>query len=45
MIIGDGAKFDYLMGMVLDVVLDFVEFLCSFQYGLYMIIFTSNVYN
>ncbi len=41
MIIGDGAKFDYLMNMVLDVVLNFVKFLRSFQYGLYVIIFTS----
>jgi hypothetical protein len=41
MIVSDGAGFDYLMGMVLDGVLDFVEFLRSFQYGLYVIIFTS----
>ncbi len=41
MIVGNGAKFDYLMDMVLDVVLNFVEFLHSFQYDLYVIIFTS----
>ncbi len=41
MIVGDGAEFDYLMDMVLDVIFDFVEFLRSFQYGLYVIIYTS----
>jgi hypothetical protein len=41
MIVGNGAGFNYLVNVVLDVVLDVVEFLRSFQYGLYMIIFTS----
>ncbi len=40
MIIGNGAGFDYLVDVVLDVVLNIVEFLHSFQYGLYVIIFT-----
>ena len=41
MIVGYGAGFDYLVNVVLDVVLDVVKFLRGFQYGLYMIIFTS----
>ena len=43
MIVGDGAGFDYLVDvvLVLDVILDVVKFLRSFQYGLYVIIFTS----
>ena len=42
MIVGDGAKLDYLVDIVLDLVLDVVEFLCIFQYGLYVNIFTSS---
>jgi hypothetical protein len=41
MIIGDGAEYDYLVGVVLDLVLDVVEVLHRFQYGLYASIFTS----
>jgi hypothetical protein len=41
MIVGNGAEFDYLVGVVLDLVLDVVEVLGRFQYGLYMSIFTS----
>jgi hypothetical protein len=41
MIVGDGAGFDYLVNVVLDVVFDVVKFLRSFQYGIYVIIFTS----
>jgi len=41
MIVGDGARFNYLVDVVLDVILDVVKFLRSFQYGLYAIIITS----
>jgi hypothetical protein len=33
--------FDYLIDVVMDVDLDVVKFLHSFQYGLFVIIFTS----
>jgi hypothetical protein len=32
MIVGDGAKLDHLVDIVLDLVLDVVEFLRIFQY-------------
>jgi hypothetical protein len=41
MIVGNGAKFDYLVDVVLDLVLNVIKVLCSFQYGLYVSIFTS----
>jgi hypothetical protein len=41
MIVPNGAGFDCLVDVVLDVVFDVVEFLRSFQYGCYVIIFTS----
>jgi hypothetical protein len=41
MIVGNGAEFDYLVGVGLDLVLDVVEFLHRFHYGLYVSIFTS----
>jgi hypothetical protein len=41
MIVSDGAGFDYLVDVVMDVDLDVVEFLRSFQYGHYVILFTS----
>jgi hypothetical protein len=40
MIIGDGAGLDYLVGVLVNLDLDVVEFLHRFQYGLYVIIFT-----
>ena len=40
MIIGNGVGFDYLVDVLVNLDLDVVEFLCKFQYGLYMIIFT-----
>jgi hypothetical protein len=41
MILGDGAEFNYLVGVRLDLVLNVVKFLRRFHYGLYMRIFTS----
>jgi hypothetical protein len=41
MIVGYGAEFNYLVGVVLDLVLDVVEVLRRLQYGLYVSIFTS----
>jgi hypothetical protein len=39
MIVGDGARFDYLVDVLVNLDLDVVKFLCRFQYGLYVIIF------
>jgi hypothetical protein len=41
MIVGNGGEFDYLVDVVLDLVFDIVKILRSFQYGLYVCIFTS----
>jgi hypothetical protein len=41
MIAGNGAKFNYFMDVLVDLDLDFVEFLRRFQYGFYVILFTG----
>ncbi len=41
MIAGDGAKFNYLMDVLVDLDLNFIEFLRRFQYGFYVILFTG----
>jgi hypothetical protein len=40
MIVGNGAGFDYLVDVLVNLDLDVVKFLHKFQYGLYVIIFT-----
>jgi hypothetical protein len=40
MIVGDGAGFDYLVDVLVNLDLNVIEFLRRFQYGLYVIIFT-----
>ncbi len=40
MIVGDGTWFDYSVDVLVNLDLNVVEFLCRFQYGLYVIIFT-----
>ncbi len=40
MIIGNGAGFDYLVDLLVNLDLDVVKFLRRFQYGLYVTIFT-----
>jgi hypothetical protein len=40
MIIGDGAGFDYLVDVLVNLDLGVIKFLRRFQYGLYVIIFT-----
>jgi hypothetical protein len=40
MIVGDGARFDYLVDVLVNLDLNVVEFLHRFQYGLYAIIVT-----
>jgi hypothetical protein len=40
MILGNGAGFDYLVDVLVNLDLNVVEFLCRIKYGLYMIIFT-----
>jgi hypothetical protein len=40
MIVGNGARFDYLVDVLVNLDLDVVKFLRRFQYGLYVIIFT-----
>jgi hypothetical protein len=41
MIIGNGAGFDYLVDLLVNLDLDVVKFLRRFQYGLYVTIFTT----
>jgi hypothetical protein len=41
MIVADGAEFNYLVDGVLELALNVVKVLYSFQYGLYVNIFTS----
>ncbi len=40
MIVGNGAGFDYLVNVLVNLDLNVIKFLCRFQYGLYVIIFT-----
>jgi hypothetical protein len=40
MIVSDGAGFNYLVDVLVNLDLDVVKFLRRFQYGLYVIIFT-----
>ncbi len=39
MIAGNGAEFNYLMDVLVDLDLDFIKFLRGFQYGFYVILF------
>ncbi len=41
MIIGNGARFDYSVDVLVNLDLNVVKFLLRFQYGLYVIIFTG----
>ncbi len=40
MIVGNGAGFDYLVDVLVNLDVDVIDFLHRFQYGLYVIIFT-----
>ncbi len=40
MIIGNGAGFNYLVDVLVNLDLNVIEFLRRFQYGLYVIMFT-----
>ncbi len=40
MIVGDSAKFNYLVDVLVNLDLNVAEFLHRFQYGLYVTIFT-----
>jgi hypothetical protein len=40
MILGNGAGFDYLVDVLVNLDLNVVKFLCRIKYGLYMIFFT-----
>jgi hypothetical protein len=44
MIVGDGAGFDYLVYVLVNLNLNVVKFLHRFQYGLYVIILLDTVY-
>jgi hypothetical protein len=40
MIIGDGAEFNYLVDVLVNLDLDVIKLIRRFQYGLYVIFFT-----